>query len=434
LPDYARYLDVIETIDGKTFALQDGGTRLEFSRAEFARRYARAAALMEESGIDALVLAQPSSIRYFIGLPTWVWVLPPVMPVIAILPRRPELATVVDTEFDRGGLEATTWISDLTLYSGGSDPIQTAVDALAERGLSGARLGLELGPGQRPNLTPNDLQRLMRDMSGSVIDASSLLLAVRMLKGPEEVDRLREACRLSQIGFEAAFKSLRIGSTEAGLTRVAAEAMLHAGARPGMEPFMLKFIAGQDRFPEHLLLSTERPVAAGEQVHADGGCAVDGYRCDFMRSAVIGRLSDGAESAYELAISALEAGLARLEPGKPLGNAWTAAADVFKAAGLDGGPTLTWGHGIGLDHWEPPQISAPGTPEGDLVARPGMVLCFEPSVDSESQEPDPMAGVFIVEDQVAVSSEGVEVLTSTLPRALFRASPTTDRARPSVNP
>lgn len=421
MPDYARYLDVIEPVDGKTFALPAGGRRLEFSRGEFARRYARAAALMEELGIDALVLAQPSSIRYFTGLPTWVWVLPPVMPVIAILPRRPELATVVDSEFDRAGLQATSWVSDLTLYGAGSDPIQTAVEALADRGLSGARLGLELGPGQRPNLTPHDLQRLMRDLSGSVVDASSLLLAVRMLKGSEEVDRLREACRLSQIGFEAAFESLRVGSTEAELTRVAAEAMLRAGARPGMEPFMLKFIAGQERFPEHLLLSTDLPISAGEQVHADGGCAVDGYRCDFMRSAVIGRLSDRAEQSYALAIAALEAGVAAFEPGKPLGDAWAAAAAVFRDAGQDGGPSLTWGHGIGLDHWEPPQISAPGTPQGDLTARPGMVLCFEPSASSEVEEPGQTPGVFIVEDQVAVTAEGVEVLTSTLPRGLFRA-------------
>jgi len=421
VPDFSRYLDIIEPIDGQGMGLPAAGTRLEFSRGEYARRYARAAALMDEFDIAALVLAQPSSIRYFTGLPTWVWVLPPVMPVIAILPRRPDLATVVDSEVDRGGLEATSWISDLSLYRLGSDPIDTAVEALARRGLSGSRLGFELGPGQRPNLSPDDLQRLMGGLEGEVVDASSLLLAVRMLKGPEEVDRLREACRISQIGFEAAFESLTVGATEVELTRVAAESMLHAGARPGMEPFMLKFIAGQERFGEHLLLSTDRPISAGEQVHADGGCAVDGYRCDFMRSAVMGRLSDSAEDSYDLAVAALEAGLASLRPGKPLANAWAAAANVFSAAGQKGGPTLTWGHGIGLDHWEPPQIAAPGTLEGGLMARPGMVLCFEPSAGSQTQSSNPVAGVFIVEDQVAVTSEGVEVLTSALPRTLFRA-------------
>ena len=49
-----------------------------------------------------------------------------------------------------------------------------------------------------------------------------------------------------------------------------------------------------------------------------------------------------------------------------------------------------------------------------------MVLCVEPSAGSELQTGRPI-GVFIVEDQVAVTSEGIEVLTSVMPRALFRA-------------
>jgi Xaa-Pro dipeptidase len=419
--DISSSLDIIERIDGSSFSMPQGGRRLEFSRAEYARRYARAAALMEESGFDALVLASPSSIRYFTGLPTWVWVLPPVMPVIAILPRLADHAIVVDSEFDRAGLEAATWLADLSLYGPGEDPIQKTHEALESRGLSKGRLGFELGPGQHPNLTPSDFQRLTGGITGSTVDASALLSTVRMLKGSEEVDRLREACHLSQVGFEAAFRSLEVGRTEAELTRTAAEAMLQAGARPGMEPFMLKFIAGPDRFPEHLLLSTSRPIAAGEQVHADGGCAVDGYRCDFMRSAVIGRLPDAAERDYDLAIRALEAALARLKPGRPLGNAWTAAAEVFKADGHETGATLTWGHGIGLEHWEPPQIAPPGTPAGDIVARPGMVLCVEPSAGSEVRGAEPVEGTFIVEDQVAVTADGIEILTSPMPRTLFRA-------------
>jgi Xaa-Pro aminopeptidase len=420
LNGFARYLDVIEPIDGSGFQMPDGGSRLEFSRLEYARRYARASALMEEAGLDALVVAQPSSIRYFTGLPTWVWVLPPVMPVIAVLPRRSEHATVVDSQFDRGGLETATWLTDLSLYGPGEDPVQKTLDALTSRALANGRIGFELGPGQHPNVSPDDFRRLTDGIKGEAVDASTLLSALRMLKGTEEVDRLREACRLSQVGFQAAFESLKVGSTEAELTRRAAEAMLRAGARPGMEPFMLKFIAGTDRFSQALLLSTSRSVAAGEQLHADGGCAVDGYRCDFMRSAVIGRLPERAEEEYELAIKALEAGLSELKPGKPLAAAWQGAADTFKAAGRAGGATLTWGHGIGLDHWEPPQISGPGTPAGDLVARPGMVLCVEPSAGSELQTGPPI-GVFIVEDQVAVTSKGIEVLTSVMPRALFRA-------------
>ena len=49
-----------------------------------------------------------------------------------------------------------------------------------------------------------------------------------------------------------------------------------------------------------------------------------------------------------------------------------------------------------------------------------MVLCFEPSAGSELKS-EPQSGVFIVEDQVAVTLDGIENLTSVMPRALFRA-------------
>lgn len=140
-----------------------------------------------------------------------------------------------------------------------------------------------------------------------------------------------------------------------------------------------------------------------------------------MRSAVIGHLPDPAEAAYELAIAGLDAAVSHVAPRRPLGEAWQAAADVFTAAGHPVGAALTWGHGIGLEHWEVPQISPPDTPAGDLAARPGMVLCIEPSAGSELQQSDGPVGTFIVEDQVAVTDKGVEVLTATLPRDLFRA-------------
>ena len=50
-----------------------------------------------------------------------------------------------------------------------------------------------------------------------------------------------------------------------------------------------------------------------------------------------------------------------------------------------------------------------------------MVLCIEPSAGSEIDGAEGPVGTFIVEDQVVVTEDGVEVLTATLPRGLFRA-------------
>src|SRR5207244_12543118 len=59
---------------------------LEFSLGEYALRYTAASGLMRELNLDALVLAQPNTIRYISGLQTWLWILPTLLPTAALVP------------------------------------------------------------------------------------------------------------------------------------------------------------------------------------------------------------------------------------------------------------------------------------------------------------------------------------------------------------
>jgi len=418
-------LDIIEEIDGNVDQIPARSARnLEFPLKEYARRYVRAQALMDELGIDALVLSSSTAVRYFTGLQTWLWILPPVIPVVAILPRDPANATLCDADIERGGVEATSWIPEPTLYGASDDPIEIVRVALEKRGLARGRLGFELGLAQRPNLSPSDLQRLLSSLGGAqIIDAAPLLSHLRMLKSPEEIERIREAVRLSQIGFRAALEALRADLTEVDLTRIAAHAMLNAGAEPSVIAMTLIFLTGPERYRQIVQPSIKRPVKEGEQVWLDGGCSVDGYRADFIRSGVVGRLSDVAEHYYDVAVAALEWALSAMGPGRTLGEAWTAAQAVFEEEGV-GNATLTpdqIGHSIGLDHWEMPLIGEPGTDFGDIVARPGMVLCVEPTIVGPDGDPEWHEGIFVVEDQIVITDSGIEVLTDDIPRTLFRA-------------
>lgn len=420
-----QLLDVIEGIDGASFPLPARDARyLRFPPAEYARRYARAVALMEELGIDALVLCQPTSLQYFTGLQTWLWILPPVIPIVAVLPRNPAQATIVDTSLERGGVEQTTWIAEPCLYGASDDPVEMVRDAIARRGLASARLGFELGMGQRPNLSPQDLRRLQSLLpQAEVIDAAPLLALLRMLKSEAEIERLRDATRLSQIGFQAALDALRPGVSEVELTRIAARAMLDAGARPSVEPMTLIFLAGPERYRQVVQPAVERAIQPGEQVWLDGGCTVDGYRADFMRSGVIGRLTPAAERYYEIAVAALEASLGAIGPGRPLGEAWTAAQRVFDAEGVGAAALMPGqvGHSIGLDHWETPLMTQPGTEYGEVIARPGMVFCVEPTIVGPDGDDEWRSGLFVAEDQLVVTQSGIELLTAQIPRTLYRA-------------
>jgi Xaa-Pro dipeptidase len=396
----------------------------DFEPSEFARRYARLQALMERSQIDAVVLSQPANVRYFTGFRTWFWALPPVITIVAILPRDPAKATLIDTSTERGGIEQTTWIEDPLTYSGHEDPFDVIRDALSHRGLSNARLGLELGSGSRPHMSPLDLDRL-RSLAPHAewIDASLELKAVRALKSDAEISRVRESVRLVQAGFRAACEALAAGVTEVDLTRVAGRAMLDAGAAPGVDSSILIFMAGPERYSQPLQPSTSRPIGVGELVSLDGGCVFDGYHSDFARCAVIGELPPRAADLVATTTRALEAAVAAITPGEPIGRAYAAAQAVLDEAGVGAAAVNphSIGHSIGLEHWELPGVAPLGTASGDVRARPGMVMCVEPQIAGAHGDTTWNDGLFLLEEQVLVTGDGREVLTSEVSREVFTA-------------
>ena len=395
---------------------------LEFPIAEYGLRYARLQALMEESGIDAILISEPSNVRYFTGLRTWFWALPPVITILAILPRAADHATLVDTVTELGGVEETTWIERPATYGANDDPFDVIERALHDRGLETAALGLELGRGSHPHLSPSDLDRLRSCAPRARwVDASPELSAVRALKTPAEIDRIRESVRIAQLGFQAVHEALADGVTEIELTRVASHTMLSAGAAPGLTAPILIFAAGAERYRQPLQPSTDRAIKRGELVALDGGCVFDGYHSDFARCAVIGALSPRAAELIAVTEQALDAAVSAISPGVPLGQAFEATREVLDGMGLGSAAVNphSIGHSIGLEHWELPGVAALGTVSGDVHARPGMVLCIEPQLAGAYGDTRWRDGLFMLEDQVLVTEDGSDIMTSQVPRSVL---------------
>jgi Xaa-Pro dipeptidase len=414
-------LGIIELITDGELPGSDGSWP-DFPICEFARRYARLSALLEHSGLDAIIVAQPANVRYFTGFRTWLWALPPVVTIVAILTRDPGQATLVDGLGERGGMEEFTWLTDLTTYGPSDDPFDVIGKALQNRGLTDATIGLELGRGSRPHLAPVDIDRLRALAPHATwVDASPLIAAVRALKSEAEIARLREAARIAQAGFKAVYGALVPGTTEIELTRVAARAMLDEGAAPATDPSILIFMAGADRYSQPLQPATTRPIGVGELVALDGGCTADGYHSDFARAAVIGDLPPKAHHLMEVTRRALDEAVSAIRPGEPLAHAFTAAKDVFNEAGVAGAIVNPHaiGHSIGLEHWETPGLPSP-TGHVDLVrARAGMVLCVEPQIAGADGDQLWRDGLFMLEDQVLVTAGGREILTADISREVF---------------
>jgi Xaa-Pro aminopeptidase len=184
---------------------------------------------------------------------------------------------------------------------------------------------------------------------------------------------------------------------------VAAEMEL-AARRGGAEAMSFDTIiaAGTRSALPHGRASTQ-VIPSGAFVVCDFGVILSGYCSDQTRTVWVGKPSADARHAYESVRNAQQAAIEAVRPGIAVGEVDAAARKVLKKAGLGRYFTHSIGHGVGLEIHESPRVAS-GQQE---ILAPGMIITIEPGVYFPGKW-----GVRI-EDMVAVTAGGCEVLTPT---------------------
>jgi Xaa-Pro aminopeptidase len=234
--------------------------------------------------------------------------------------------------------------------------------------------------------------------------ASAMVERMRMVKDAQELKNIRAAVQLGASLFDRACGVLRSGVKE---TEVAAEMELAArkGGAEGMS-FPTIIASGARSALPHARASSQ-PIAAGSFVVCDFGVILGGYCSDQTRTMWVGKPSHAvpvaARRAYEAVKEAQAASIAAVKPGASVGDVDAAGRKVLKKAGLAQYFTHSTGHGVGLEIHEAPRVAA-GQKE---ILQPGMVITIEPGVYF------PGKWGIRIEDMVAVTKSGCEVLTPT---------------------
>jgi Xaa-Pro aminopeptidase len=222
----------------------------------------------------------------------------------------------------------------------------------------------------------------------------------RMVKDGDELDRIRAAVALGAKLFDRALEVLRPGVKE---TDVAGE-MEFAARRGGAEEMSFPtIIASGARSALPHGRASDKAIAPGGFVVCDFGVILSGYCSDQTRTVWVGTVSEDARRAYQAVKEAQEAAIDAVRPGVAVGEVDAAARKVLRKAGLGRYFTHSTGHGVGLEIHEAPRV-ANGQKE---ILQPGMVITIEPGVYFPGKW-----GVRI-EDMVAVTAGGCEVLTPT---------------------
>ena len=232
-------------------------------------------------------------------------------------------------------------------------------------------------------------------------DRSDLLLKLRASKSVGEIACIREAGRITATGFAAAMKSMRVGMNEFDLQ----EAVEHAYRSNGARELAFRTIAGGG-FNATVLHyhANDRVLNDGELVVLDSGAKHAGYSADVTRTLpVSGKFSARQRELYDLVLRSQAAAIGAVKPGATLADIDAAGRKVIVDAGFGDAFIHGMGHHLGLETHD-------ASPDAPLEV--GAVITIEPGI----YLPKESVGIRI-EDDVAVTATGYELLTPGIPRS-----------------
>ena len=272
---------------------------------------------------------------------------------------------------------------------------------LGDRGLLGARIGSDL----RYMLLDSYRRFSAVAPQARWVDFTDEMYALRRIKYPSEVERLRRATELSEAGMRFAVEDLRPGMTATEVRHryvmgVAQAAMGDARYQDYSDDWILPAVgAGVG-----IGVDSERDAGLqeGDLIKFDCGTTVGGYRGDGGRTFVYGRVKPAAERLFGVLQEAHDRACEAIRPGVEVGEIFRIAQGHITTSGYPRFRRGHYGHSLGIDtfHEEPPYVS-----EGERTPiEEGMVLAIEtPAYTTD-------AGAIMIEDLVHVLPNGIERL------------------------
>ena len=252
--------------------------------------------------------------------------------------------------------------------------------------------------------------------SASAVD---VVRPLRAIKDAGEIALLRRVGHASGEAMLAGMRALAPGRWQHETELAVVDACRTAGARGvSFWPWTMsgpnaRFTSLWDSFVayDHL----DRQMNAGEVVRVDVGCQVDHYMGDVGRTApVSGTFTPGQREAWDLFIAGYRAGLTKIRDGTPAKAVYDQAlAEVRRLT-----PSLTTAEGrhasevlLGSKGTEPWELHGVGLDDAEglpPVLKAGMVVAYELMfvVDGDG---------FYLEDMIAVTGAGYDLLTPGLP-------------------
>lgn len=209
-----------------------------------------------------------------------------------------------------------------------------------------------------------------------------------IIKSPEQIQGIREACRLAAQILDATCEKAKEGVTTQELNDYACKLHEEAGALAAPLHY------GQPPFPKSICTSInevichgipdKKPLKNGDIVNIDVTAIYKGYYGDCSRMVAIGTVSPDKQLVVDVSYECLMRSIAILKPGisiSRIGDVIESYAASHKCSVVN----QFVGHGVGVEFHEGPQIPHSYNSLKILFV-PGMTFTIEPMINAGVRE------------------------------------------------
>jgi methionyl aminopeptidase len=204
------------------------------------------------------------------------------------------------------------------------------------------------------------------------------------LKGPAELQMMREAGRINASVLATVKALLKPGVSTADLNAAAEEVLRkHGCVSPfkgyGHPPFPASITVSINRELVHGIPSRKRKLKIGDIVSVDCGTVLDGWVADSAFTAGVGEISPEAQKLLDVTEGALHEAIKKMCVGNRTGDISAAIQNHVESNGFHVTREYT-GHGVGRQMHEGPQVPNYGRPGSGVPLKAGMTIAIEPMV------------------------------------------------------
>ena len=336
-------------------------------KAERAGRLARAQAMMQRDGIDALLIEPGASLIYYSGIR---WHRSERLTALVIPASGAPL--VVCPFFEKPSIDESLSIpAEVRVWQEHESPYAPIADFLSAKGFAKGRIGIE------ESVRYFAVDGLKDAMPAATLVKDPVTRALRMRKTAAEIALMQKAADVTMAAYRWTYPQVRAGMTPADIGALMTAATKQLG---GKVEFNLVLLGEAAAYPHGS--GKPQAVRAGEVVLMDCGCTVEDYQSDISRSWV----HDATPTAQQRKVwndvaQGQKIAFATARLGAPAGSVDDAVRDWYERQGY--GPSYALpglshrtGHGIGMEGHEPVNLVHGETAKLDV----GMCFSNEPGL------------------------------------------------------